>query len=60
VSKLTGNIAEAWMQRAQAAVRDFQYAQQAPALFKPGWSERAAADYAAAQQQAAYWMEVGA
>ena len=53
------NLAHAWQGRAQRAVADLQAAQQAPALFKPEWSDRALAELRRAQQQLNYWLGIG-
>ena len=56
---LSSNLCEAWKARAADALRDAAYAETAPALFKPEWTERAALEYGEAVTKAAYWRGVG-
>jgi hypothetical protein len=52
---LAENMLLAQRDRAQRALRDLEYAQQAPALFKPEWTARAAAELEAARASARLW-----
>ena len=53
------NLAAAWAERRRAARADLVYAQTAPALFKPEWTERAVAEFSHAHAQVGYWLGIG-
>jgi hypothetical protein len=52
---LAVNMADAHAQAGERALMDLRAAKVAPALFKPEWTERAAADYAAAERGMGVW-----
>lgn len=57
--KLTEGLAAAWADRGRRALSDLEYAQKAPALFKPEWSKRAKTELITARQNIAYWLAIG-
>lgn len=59
MTKLSANLAEAWMQRQSAAAVELLAAQAAPALFKPERVAQVGVDYQRARAWSGYWTGVG-